>query len=157
MIEQTYLRRVRIVNENSHRDTEIWNRIKEIVRDLGVPGMSEDETETEASLDVPKTVRRSRVPWINPEISNILHAVDSYNLAAIKESLSVPKGNQMLNRLIESRHEKTSRAVANLPRNFYDDGWFQARTQTEKCLLGAGMDVPIPKLVSNSLRLSFTL
>jgi hypothetical protein len=121
--------------------------------------MSGDETETEASPGVTKTVRRSRVPWINPEISELLHAVDSYNFAATLESLSAPKGNKMLTRLFESRKDdKRSHPVANLPRNFYDNGWYQARTKTEKCCLGAETkDIPIPKLVSNSLRLSFTL
>jgi hypothetical protein len=156
------VRRTRIVQENFHRDPENWEQIKKIICDLGVPGMSGDETEMDVSSNISpnvrKTVRRSRIPWISSEISDLLHIVDSYDLAAKIESMALPRGNTMLTRLTDSRRDdKSSRAVGHLPRNFYDDGWYQAQTAIAKHHLNVEDDIPIPKLVSTSLRLNFLL
>lgn len=109
--------------------------------------MSGDETETPLGAN-PKKVRRVALPWISPEITGLLHAVESYAPAIYEENMSVPVGNASLPRLMEAkRTSQNSIAIARLPRNWYDGNWYKVNSSSAKALLGVRKDFEIPFLV----------
>jgi hypothetical protein len=125
----------------------MWDTIRRIIDRLDVDGMSGDETDTPIGAK-PKIVRRVALPWISPEISDLLHAVESYAPATYEENMSVAVGNTSLSRFTEAkRTSKTSIAIARLPRNWYHDNWYKVNSSSARALLDARKDFEIPRLV----------
>lgn len=121
---------------------------------LGAAGMSSDETDTEArGAQEPKRVRRVTLPWVNPAISQLCHAVDTYvddpmggfpGLNAQNK-----RGNKPLPRIYTATRTNTSRRPKlNLPRNFYNQAWWQQLKPYQQNAMCADEDRPIPHLVS---------
>jgi hypothetical protein len=144
---QTLERCRKIVEQNYHRNPQTWDTIRRIINRLDVDGMSGDETETPLGVN-PKKLRRVALPWISPEITGLLHAVESYAPATYEENMSVPIGNASLPRLMEAkRTSQNSIAIARLPRNWYDGNWYKVNSSSAKPLLGVRKDFEIPFLV----------
>ncbi|KAG2744787.1 hypothetical protein P692DRAFT_20670034, partial [Suillus brevipes Sb2] len=143
----TLERRRKIIEQNHHRNPQTWDTIRRIINRLDADGMSGDETETPLGAN-PKKVRRVALPWISPEITGLLHAVESYAPAIYEENMSVPIGNASLPRLMEAkRTSQNSIAIAGLPRNWYDGNWYKVNSSSAKALLGVRKDFEIPFLV----------
>ncbi|KAG2740865.1 hypothetical protein P692DRAFT_20851248 [Suillus brevipes Sb2] len=142
----TLERRRKIAEQNRHRNPQMWDTIRRIIDRLDVDGMSGDETDTPIGAK-PKIVRRVALPWISPEISDLLHAVESYAPATYEENMSVAVGNTSLSRFTEAkRTSKTSIAIARLPRNWYHDNWYKVNSSSARALLDARKDFEIPRL-----------
>lgn len=104
-----YKRRKNTIGENTHRDPELWRRIGKVLKKIGRQGMSGDETD--GQINRIKQMRRMRHPWLNPKITDLWVAVDSYQ-HAVDEELLVKKrdrrGNPGLPRS-EGAHRKQHR------------------------------------------------
>ena len=103
---------------------------------LGPAGMSSDETDTEARAQEPKRVRRVTLPWVNPAISQLFHAVDTYVDDPMGGfpglNTQNKRGNKPLPRIYAATRTNTSRRPKlNLPRNFYNQDWWQQRCYHE--------------------------
>ncbi|KAI9455309.1 hypothetical protein HD554DRAFT_2178513 [Boletus coccyginus] len=142
----TLARRKKIVLENRSRDPETWDAIHKIIIQLDVEGMSGDETDSSPKF-TPKVLRRLELPWINPAVSQLFRAVESYESALRQENMTEQIGNSSLERRWEvARKDTKSRPVAGLPRNWYNDSWFQALTTGARSMLASSKDVSIPIL-----------
>ena len=110
--------------------------------------MSGDETDT-ASGVCPKFVRRVEIPWLSPRISQLVHAMDSYEPSVREESMYSRLGNTSLARHYEPCKKNTrTKAISSLPRNWYDDVWFRGLSAGERTFLSVLADVELPSLVS---------
>ncbi|KAG1868915.1 hypothetical protein C8R48DRAFT_671469 [Suillus tomentosus] len=134
----TLERRQKIVEQNRHRNTDIWDMIKRIIDRLDVEGMSGDETDTAPGV-TPKVV--------SPDITQLLHAVESYAPATHEENMTVPIGNSSLQRISEQKRMlHMSIAIQQLPRNWYNDDWYKANSSSARALLGARKTLALPLL-----------
>lgn len=145
---QTFARRQKIVSQNRARDPERWDSIHKMIGRLGVEGMSGDESDS-PPVSKPKTLRRIELPWIDLSISHLFKSLETYESAVRQENMLEQIGNSSLKRHWEAgRKELRSTPVPGLPRNWYDDLWFQGLTTGARSMLSARKDVDIPSLVS---------
>ncbi|KAG2352804.1 hypothetical protein BDR07DRAFT_1497591 [Suillus spraguei] len=123
-----------------------WDTIGRIINRLDVNGVSGDETDTPIGA-TPKVVRRVGLPWLNPDVTQLLHAVESYAAATHEENMTIPIGNSSLPRVLEpKRTAQNSIAIQRLPRNWYNDNWYQANSTSARALLGARKSLILPTL-----------
>jgi hypothetical protein len=88
------------------------------------------------------------LPWLSPFISELFDCVESYNTALHEERMTVHTGNSSLERMFEPRRmDMNAVALDRLPRNWYDEEWYKARSASGRTMLSARKDVPIPTLV----------
>jgi hypothetical protein len=124
--------------------------------------MSGDETDVPSRQK--KTLRRVALPWIDSTISDLFEAVDSYEEAVGDECL-LPIAGKLLPSLVLIYHgavagnrplprsyhpaatDKQYKAIPKLPRNWYDNDWYQTRLPGFRSLLDVGPPIPIPNLV----------
>ncbi|KAG0692290.1 hypothetical protein DFH29DRAFT_1008929 [Suillus ampliporus] len=140
---RTLERRRKIAEQNRHRNPQMWDTIRRIIDQLDVDGMSGDETDTSIGAK-PKIVRHIALPWISPEITDLLHAVESYTPVTYEENMSVAVGNTLLSRFTEARRtSKNSIAIAQLPRNWYHDNWYKVNSSSAQALLDVHKDFEI--------------
>ncbi|TDL13935.1 hypothetical protein BD410DRAFT_810137 [Rickenella mellea] len=146
----TFDRREKIIAQNAPNDTQMWDGIGNVLEELTADGMSGDETEDEVrpSSDTRKVkeVRRLRMPWINPSISELLHIVETYYPACTDATGAVHRGAPPFTRHSQAVKEDNRKAVKGLPRNWYRDDWFRSLSPVMKEWLAAGEDKPIPTL-----------
>lgn len=110
--------------------------------------MSGDETDS-PSQSRNKTLRRIALPWINPAITTLFEAVDTYEKAVADECLMSAAGNKPIPRIyIATKTDHNNPPVRKLPRNWYNDDWYKTRTTAYRSFLEASSAVPIPCLVS---------
>ncbi|KAG1853457.1 hypothetical protein DFJ58DRAFT_841640 [Suillus subalutaceus] len=132
---QTLERCRKIVAQNRHRNPDIWDTIGRIIDRLDVDGVSGDETDTPIGA-IPKVVRRVGRPWLNPDITQLLHVVETYAPATHEENMTTPIGNSSLLRILEQkRAAQNSIAIQQLPRNWYNDHWYKANSTSARALL----------------------
>ncbi|KAG2094042.1 uncharacterized protein F5147DRAFT_779138 [Suillus discolor] len=142
----TLERRIKIVAQNRHRNPDTWDTIKHIINWLDVDGVSGDETDMPIGV-TPKVIRRVGLPWLNPDITHLLHAVESYAPATHEENMTIPIGNSSLPRILEpKRTAQNSIAIQWLPRNWYNDHWYKANSTSAHALLGARKPLILPTL-----------
>ncbi|KIJ11056.1 hypothetical protein PAXINDRAFT_16017 [Paxillus involutus ATCC 200175] len=142
----TLARRRRIIDENRSRDPDTWDDIRWIIDRLDIEGISGDETDTAPGTQ-PKVVRRVALPWLSPFILELFDCVESYNTALHKERMTVHTGNSSLEHMFEPRcMDMNAVALDRLPRNWYDEEWYKARSASGCTMLSAHKDVPIPTL-----------
>ncbi|KAF9239240.1 hypothetical protein BU15DRAFT_62010 [Melanogaster broomeanus] len=95
----------------------------------------------------PKVVRHVALLWLSPVISELFDCVESYNTALHKEHMTVHTGNSSLQHIFEPRHtDMKVVALDRLPRNWYDEEWYKARSASGHAMLSIRKDVPIPTL-----------
>ncbi|KAF8550594.1 hypothetical protein OG21DRAFT_1525019 [Imleria badia] len=136
----------KIVSRNHFRDPMVWDATGKIITRLDVEGMSGDETDSPHGFN-PKVLRCLEFPWINPTISHLFKALESYEPALRLENMMEQIGNSPLERCWEAaRKDIKSRVVAGLPRNWYDDSWFQGLSAGAHSVLTSRRDVGIPTL-----------
>ncbi|KAG1734426.1 uncharacterized protein EDB91DRAFT_1250944 [Suillus paluster] len=142
----TLQRRRKIVEQNRHCNPDTWDTIMLIVNRLDLDGMSGDETDTPLGV-IPKVMRRVGLPWLSPDITRLLHAVESFTPATYEENMTVPIGNSSLPRILEQKcTAHNSIAIQKLPRNWYDDDWYKANSSSARAFLGARKLYNIPHL-----------
>jgi hypothetical protein len=117
-----------------------------VIERLNIDGMSGDETDTPPGV-IPKVTRRVGLPWLSPDITQLLHAVESFTPATYEENMTVPIGNSSLPRILEQkRTAHNSIAIQKLPRNWYDDTWYKANSSSARAFLGVRKAFNIPHL-----------
>ncbi|KAF8834053.1 hypothetical protein BDN67DRAFT_1016910 [Paxillus ammoniavirescens] len=127
-------------------DPGTWDDIRRIIDRLDIEGISGNKTDTALGAQ-PKVVRRVVLPWLSPFISELFDCVESYNTALHEERMTVHTGNSSLERMFEPRHMDTKAvALDRLPRNWYDEEWYKARSASGRTMLSVCKDVPIPTL-----------
>ncbi|KAG1766577.1 hypothetical protein EDD22DRAFT_950504 [Suillus occidentalis] len=125
----TLQRHQKIVEQNRHQNRETWDTIMCVIEQLNIDGMSGDETDTPPGV-IPKVTRRVDLPWLSPDITWLLHAVESFTPATYKENMTVPIGNSSLPHILEQKcMAHNSIVIQKLLHNWYDDTWFNARFQ----------------------------
>ena len=132
-----------------------WVDVKKVSDYLDVEGQSDYETEDELYFQS-KAVRRLRRAWINPQVSDLMAAVDTYDNEITNLSGQKPKKMASSMPIIPHCIKDDARPpIKGLPRCFYEDSWFQSLDEDEKICLGA-LDVQfvIPSMVCPSTSLS---
>ncbi|KAG2124764.1 hypothetical protein BD769DRAFT_1669258 [Suillus cothurnatus] len=155
----------KIVEQNHHQNPETWDMIMRVIERLNIDGMSGNETDTPPGV-IPKVTRRVGLPWLSPDITQLLHAVESFMPATYKENMTVPTGNsslpcileqkrmahnsiviQKLLRILEQkRTAHNSIVIQKLPRNWYDDTWYKANSSSARAFLDVCKAFNIPHL-----------
>jgi hypothetical protein len=120
---------------------------REAVDAVGVDGMSGEETDGESS-GREKILVKVPVQWINSELTDLFHAMDTWKSAVNDESFLNTRGNRPFTRVPTLKEPVAGKATKGLPRNWYDDTWYRSQSDPKKFLLNAAPARPIPSLVS---------
>lgn len=149
---QMYKRRLRIIQENKHRDPTVWRNIEKVLTTIGIQGMSGDETDTTTRRRIKET-RRLKHPWLNPRITDLWVALDSYE-DAVNDELLVKiqhrKGNAGLPRSNAMRQDSSVPASRRFPKNWYADDWWKKLTEGSQLAVAARDSVGIPTIIARS-------
>ena len=117
--------------------------------------MTDYETETEGTT---KKLRRRRRDWLNPEITQMYEAIDTYANAELDAVGIIKNGNVGYTRIQIPRHDDERPPVMNLPYNVYHREWLATKDERFLHHLNVTMDeqtrITIPKLVGG--KCSFT-
>ncbi|KIK73067.1 hypothetical protein PAXRUDRAFT_21266 [Paxillus rubicundulus Ve08.2h10] len=141
----TLARWIKIAVQNRSQDPEKWDVIQMITQWLDVEGMSGDETDY--ILGTKKVVRRIELPWISPVISNLFKSIESYQSAFQEGNMLEKVGNTSLEHRWEAgRKVRKAAAIPGLPRNWYNDKWFQGLSPSAHLMLSVSKDVQVPSL-----------
>lgn len=144
-----YQRRRKIVDQNKHRNPAIWSNVGTVLNKLGIQGMSGDETDTEAHRS--KKMRCMKHSWLNPKITELWVALDSYQHAVMEELLVKirnRRGNPGLPRSdTRVRLDSDVPAPKFLPRNWYADDWWIQLNEGAQLAIAAEDPVDIPTLM----------
>jgi hypothetical protein len=117
-----------------------------VIERLNIDGMSGDETDTPPGV-IPKVTRQVGLPWLSPDITQLLHAMESFTPATYKENMTVPIGNSSLLRILEQkRTAHNSIVIQKLPHNWYDDTWYKANLSSARTFLDVCKAFNIPHL-----------
>jgi hypothetical protein len=155
---QTYKRRVNTVALHYNTNPETWNRIHQVLLELGIDGMSSDESEDEIprprrSDREMKRVRRVALEWLNPKFSELWASVETYENVPF-DAILQRRGNAALScQFIPKRVDKKRVTVIGLPRNWYDEDWYRSLQSFQQKKLQSRTDEPIPDLVCGLLLL----
>ncbi|KLO04066.1 hypothetical protein SCHPADRAFT_1003407 [Schizopora paradoxa] len=121
-----------------------WKTIYKIIKDLNIDGQSGDQSEGYDALGV-KQVRRLGQPFLNPELTSLKQAVDTYGPLVQEIKKKEKQGHPAIARLPESRADAPGFMV-NLPVNWYNPTWYKTLSVEAKQALNAQKKKPIPKL-----------
>jgi hypothetical protein len=141
--------------EDNWDDSEIWSQVNKVLSRLDVAGMSSDESD-DGYRRVPivnprpqKRLRRVRLRWLSPGISDLFAAVETYDKTSLRpEEVHLRRGNLPLYRdPIAKRTDDKRPPILELPRNWYDDDWYKGLGRLGQLLIGAMPEQPIPVLV----------
>lgn len=132
-----------------------WKDIKDVLNVLGPCSMSSDESDSELSTIQHKHVRRISLPWLNPSISDLFRAVDTY--------IEDPLGGFPVLNIHDRRRNRpfprtyaatkvntTRRPMVGLPINFYCPSWWSRLSRHQQRNLCPGPALNIPSLVGSS-------
>lgn len=140
--------------ENDHRSPENWQLAKKVVEHVGLHGMSGEETDEDPGTTPRKREKRflvRPVKWMNPELQRLFKTIDTYENAIDREGFSSSsRGPVPYVRVSTTCYRPVPRLVkiAEMPRNYYDDTWYQGKNDGEQKSLKAHQDSTIPSLVS---------
>lgn len=97
----------------------------------------------------PKQMHRLKHSWVNPKITELWVALDSYEHAVLKELLVKVwnrRGNASLPRSDGPRLESDVPAPKFLPKNLYADDWWVQLNEGAQLAIGAENHIDIPTL-----------
>lgn len=138
---QTFHRRIQMGEDLKPENPKAWRAYIDVVDMVGAAGMSSDETETEASRDNLKVVRRHEKNWRSPDLSRFFESVDQKHKPRAR-------GNKPYRRLPSKgdREPTDSKAVSGLPINFYRATWYWSLHHVDRQDLDAKEEMPLPDL-----------
>jgi hypothetical protein len=136
---QLYSIRKDIIYKYLDNNPDLWAAIARISLRLGTDGVSSDETDEDIGV---KSVRRIRKGWLSQDISNVWRVVEAYHQERTKGENR--RGNKPLLRDPVSLHNSFHLPVKGLPRNYYDDIWYQSLTPSELRALHARASDVLP-------------
>lgn len=113
---------------------------------LGYGGMSSDETDTEATRDSPKVLRRRDRLWRDASLGRMWEAIETYDNIMLKRGQRERQGNPGLKRLPPSSTNPVSQgaAVRFLPKNFYRPTWWFSQHEYNQFALHSKEERPLP-------------
>jgi hypothetical protein len=108
--------------------------------------MSSDKTETEASRDSLKVLRRLDRPWCDTSLCWLWEAIEDYNHIMMKREQRDKLGNPGLRRLqpLATNPVSTGAVMHFLPKNFYRPTWWFSQHEHVQFALHSKEDQPIP-------------
>lgn len=102
----------------------MWASIEEIINNMGPMGMSDDETDEEASRPNRKVLRRCGLKWRAQELSDFFTTIEEYIL---HRRAITTQGSPPLDRLpylpTAVKIPKDRNPVKGLPLNYYNPTW----------------------------------
>ena len=148
--------RLKICQENNHRDPHNWSLAQELIDSVGNEGMSGEETDSAPNMS--KRIRDKRfivnpVKWMNPELRDLFRTIDTYEHAITAAGFSKrsTRGPISLERVDAPegayRAIPTRNKISGLARNYYDNSWYQTQNQGEQMSLNADPIKALPSLV----------
>jgi hypothetical protein len=120
--------------------------VREAVAAVGADGMSGEESDGEGSVREKRLIRVP-VQWINSELTDLFHIIDTWKSAVNNEGMVNPRGNRPLARLPTSKEPAVGTPTKGLPRNWYNTLWLRAQSKPQQALLNPGLSRKIPLLV----------
>ena len=119
-----------------------------VILAVGPDGMSGEDTDDEDIQDSTKEKALVRVPvrWINPELREMFHTVNTWKTFEQQELLAGGdlRGNRPLKRNCRDKPAVVGTVKRKLPRNWYEDTWFKSLPAGGQGKLGVTPFHPIP-------------
>lgn len=127
--------------------------------------MSGEETDDkpiqDPTQDRQKELIRVPVRWINPQLTDMFHVIDSWKGLERQESMANGegdlRGNKPLKRQARSKPAVVGTHKKGLPRNWYDDTWYKSIGPGKQGKLQKKSDRAIPMPVCSNLVLLWPL
>ena len=120
---------IQLKHEEGAADVSAWQWMEQVLRHLGEDGMSSDESDVEGELNT-TVFRVKTMPW-RRNIDGELNIIDKQRLK--DKDIFSPRGSRPAPRIRHHRNPPSDRRhVSNLPREFYDNDWFEEKTPDEK-------------------------
>jgi hypothetical protein len=112
-------------------DVEHWRWLESVLEKLGRDGMSSEDSSDEGIGESITRVCRPRVMKWRRDMEQELKIID--NQRTLDRDLFSNKGQRPTLRLRSSKNgASTRKAIAGLPRSFYDNEWFYKQTEHYK-------------------------
>ena len=126
---------------------------------VGADGMSGEDTDDEdiqdSTTNQEKALVRVPVRWINPELMEMFHVVDTWK--SFKQQELLAGGDLQGNKSLKRNHRDKPPAIGTvkrkLPRNWYEDTWFKSLPAGQQGKLNVMPYRPIPTPVRSNIAL----
>lgn len=129
--------------------------------------MSGGETDDEANNsgtaqgDEEKAIRRIPVCWLNSQVVDMLHTVDTWMQFEEDEKLANGdkdrRGNRPLKKIARDQPPRLGRITRKLPTNWYDEVWLMSLAPGKRSGIQAKANEPIPNPVLINIALLMTI
>jgi len=120
-----------------------------MVEALDAAGMSGEETETDSTTRAAKRMVVLKIPWLSPDVTKLLHSVDTYATAIDDECFKKSKrGNPGYAKSTKTGDSKSCPAVRKLPSNWYNQDWYGGLSDAQRASLLTFPERALPCLVS---------
>ena len=126
---------------------------------VGADGMSGEDTDDEdiqdSTTNQEKALVRVPVRWINPELMEMFHVVNTWKSFKQQELLAGGdlRGNKSLKRNHRDKPPAIGTVKRKLPRNWYEDTWFKSLPAGQQGKLNVMPYRPIPTPVRSNIAL----
>ena len=132
---------MRIIESNLQAgESAVWMLLHDMVRGLGLLGMSSDESDPDDNTSV-SIIHKD---WRSPEVIRLLQVIDRHrravNCYGNARAGAPPRSRRRHLGGPVSRHKP----VAGLPRNWYNPIWYNCLSRSQLAGLGALAEVPLP-------------
>ena len=122
------------MNNITHpREVDTWKYLESVISRYGVDGTSSDESEVEAEEMVEPVFQVHSLPW-RRNIDGLLKVVDDeihLNRKTVRRRGALPRRRTRPRTMVVS----TRKPVQGLPRELYDDEWFNGLEEGEQMVL----------------------
>ena len=120
---------IQLKREEGATDVSAWQWMEQLLRHLGEDGMSSDESDIEGELNT-TVFRVKTMPW-RRNINKELNIIDKQWVK--DKDLFSPRGSKPGPRIRHYRNPPSDRRhVSNLPREFYDNDWFEEQDPNDR-------------------------
>ena len=133
--------------------------IRQIKTDAMSGGETDDDSEAaQGSRTNEKAIIRVPVRWLNPQVVEMLHTVDTWMQFEEDESLAKGededrRGNRPLKKTPGDKPAVVGKVTPALPRNWYEDVWFKSLSPGKQATLAVKPNKPIPNPVRTNIAL----
>ena len=133
--------------------------IRQIKTDAMSGGETDDNSEaTQGSQTNEKAIICVPVRWLNPQVAEMLHTVDTW--MQFEEDESLAKGededhrrNRPLKKTPGDKPAVVGKVMPAFPRNWYKDVWFKSLSPGKQTTLAVKSNKPIPNPVHTNIAL----
>lgn len=139
---QTYYRRGRIIDEYFDNNPIFWGQVQQVYDLLGPDGMSSDETDDELGPNGIKTVTRVARVWLSGAVSSMWDQIEHYH----HDREGPKQGNRAFGRTFAPKNTSESKALCDLPKNYYNSLWWTSLISVDQHHLTPADEVPLPDL-----------